>query len=52
MVGVTEMENLSTLQTVASRINADVMADGGANPGYTAYLVEGNDIGGIDVVFW
>ena len=51
VVGVTEMENLSTLQTVASRINADVIAAGGADPGYTAYLVEGNDIGGIDVGF-
>ena len=51
VVGVVEMENLSTLQTIAARINTDVVAAGGANPGYTAYLVEGNDIGGIDVGF-
>jgi predicted extracellular nuclease len=51
IVGVTEMENLSTLQTVADRINADAVAAGGPDPAYSAYLVEGNDIGGIDVGF-
>ena len=45
------MENLSTLQAVATRVNNDVVANGGVNPGYTAYLVEGNDVGGIDVGF-
>jgi predicted extracellular nuclease len=43
------MENLTTLQTVAARVNADAVAAGLPDPGYTAYLVEGNDIGGIDV---
>jgi hypothetical protein len=51
VVGVVEMENLSTLQTLANRINADVVAGGGSSPSYAAYLVEGNDIGGIDVGF-
>src|SRR5262249_8226307 len=32
-------------------INADTVADGGADPQYVAYLVEGFDIGGIDVGF-
>jgi predicted extracellular nuclease len=49
VLGVIEMENLSTLQTLATRINSDVVNGGGVSPGYTAYLVEGNDIGGIDV---
>jgi predicted extracellular nuclease len=51
VVGVVEVENLSTLQMVADRINADVVAAGGVSPGYAAYLVEGNDPGGIDVGF-
>jgi predicted extracellular nuclease len=51
IVGVTEMENLSTLQTVADRINSDAVAAGEPDPSYSAYLVEGNDIGGIDVGF-
>ena len=45
------MENLTTLQAVASRVNSDAVAAGQPNPGYTAYLAEGNDIGGIDVGF-
>lgn len=51
VIGVEEMENLSTLQAVAMKINNDVVAGGGSNPGYVAYLVEGNDVGGIDVGF-
>lgn len=43
IIGVEEMEHLSTLQAVAERIEAD------GGPHYDAYLVEGNDIGGIDV---
>src|SRR5439155_13714695 len=49
VIGVEEMENLTTLQTLAARVNADAVAAGEADPGYTAYLVEGNDVGGIDV---
>lgn len=51
ILGVQEVENLSTLQTLAARINADAVAAGGSNPGYVAYLQEGNDVGGIDVGF-
>ena len=51
VIGVEEMENLTTLQAVATKVNNDVVGGGGSNPGYFAYLVEGNDIGGIDVGF-
>lgn len=51
VIGVIEMENISTLQALATRLNDDTVAAGGANPNYTAHLVEGNDIGGIDVGF-
>src|SRR5215813_6390200 len=52
VIGVEEMENLTTLQTVASQINSDAVAlDGLPNPNYVAFLTEGNDVGGIDVGF-
>jgi uncharacterized protein len=52
VIGVQEMENLTTLQAVAAKVNADAQSiDGLPNPNYVAYLVEGNDIGGIDVGF-
>jgi uncharacterized protein len=51
IIGVEEMENLTTLKAVADKVNADSVAAGQPNPNYTAYLVEGNDIGGIDVGF-
>lgn len=52
VIGVEEMENLSTLQAVATQINNDAVSiDALPNPNYTAYLVEGNDVGGIDVGF-
>ncbi len=51
VLGVEEMENLATLQAVATKLNSDTVAAGGTDPQYTAYLVEGNDIGGIDVGF-
>ncbi len=52
VIGVEEMENLSTLQTVAAKINSDAQTiDGLPNPNYHAYLAEGSDIGGIDVGF-
>jgi len=46
VLAVQEVENLTALQDVAARIHAD-----DASLVYTAYLVEGNDIGGIDVGF-
>ncbi|HUQ50344.1 MAG TPA: lamin tail domain-containing protein, partial [Terriglobales bacterium] len=51
IIGVEEMENLSTLQALAGRINSDAVAAGGVDPQYQAYLEEGNDPGGIDVGF-
>lgn len=49
VIGVEEMENLSTLQALADKVNADATTPGAANPNYHAFLVEGNDVGGIDV---
>ena len=51
VIGIVEMENLSTLQDVANKVNADAVAASQPNPMYQAYLVEGNDIGLIDVGF-
>jgi hypothetical protein len=51
IIGVQEVENLTTLQALADKINNDTVAAGGAHPGYAAYLEEGNDPGGIDVGF-
>lgn len=44
VLGVEEIENLATLQALATQIHTD-----DASLTYTAYLQEGNDIGGIDV---
>ena len=46
-----ELENLTTLQALATKINNDAVAAAQPNPNYQAYLVEGNDVGGIDVGF-
>ncbi|NJC28807.1 hypothetical protein GGR79_000274 [Xanthomonas arboricola] len=51
ILGTVEVENISVLQTLAARINADAIASGQPNPQYVAYLQEGNDVGGIDVGF-
>ena len=51
ILGVVEVENLPTLQALANRLNADLAASGKSSPRYVAFLVEGNDIGGIDVGF-
>jgi uncharacterized protein len=51
IVGVEEMENLATLQAVAARVSADALGSGQPDPQYQAILIEGNDIGGIDVGF-
>ncbi len=51
ILGVEEMENLPALEALAAKVNADAVAAGGPDPGYAAYLVEGNDIGGIDSGF-
>ena len=51
ILGVVEVENLSTLQTLAARLNADALAAGRSKVGYAAWLEEGTDIGGIDSGF-
>ncbi|MBW8862605.1 MAG: nuclease, partial [Acidobacteria bacterium] len=49
LIGVEEMENLTALRAVAAKVNADETAAGRPSPQYEAILLEGNDIGGIDV---
>ncbi|WP_087960681.1 Calx-beta domain-containing protein [Lysobacter antibioticus] len=49
ILGLIEVENLTALQDIAARVNADAVAAGRPDPKYVAYLQEGNDIGGIDV---
>lgn len=51
VIGVVEVENLSTLQDIANKVNNDALNAGDPNPNYQAYLVEGNDVGLIDVGF-
>ena len=45
IIGVQEVDTLATLQALATKVNADA----GEPSLYTAYLVEGNDLDGIDV---
>jgi hypothetical protein len=49
VLAVVEIENLSALQALAARVDADAAAAGEPAPRYRAYLEEGNDVGGIDV---
>jgi predicted extracellular nuclease len=51
VLGVVEVENLSTLQALAAKISADAVAASEPDPQYQAFLEEGNDVGGIDVGF-
>ena len=51
IIGVEEVENLTTLQAVAAKVNNDAAGEGQPDPGYQAFLVEGNDVGGIDSGF-
>ncbi|GAB3379406.1 hypothetical protein GCM10027432_04720 [Lysobacter fragariae] len=47
ILGVVEVENLRVLGMLADRINSTCASA----PGYVPYLVQGNDIGGINVGF-
>jgi len=52
ILGIVEVENLAVLTQLADRINASGAAGTNGctlNPQYVPYLVEGNDVGGIDV---
>jgi predicted extracellular nuclease len=48
IIGIEEMENLNALQALADKVNADAVAAGQPAPNYHAFLIEGNDVGGID----
>ena len=51
IVAVQEAENLPALQVLASRVNADAVTAGDPDPGYVAFLVEGQDPSGLDIGF-
>ena len=51
VIGIEEMEHLTTLQAVAAKVNADAATAGQTGINYEAYLFEGNDPGGIDSGF-
>ena len=51
ILAVVECENLSTLEALAAQIDTDAAGAAQPLPEYAAYLVEGNDVGGIDVGF-
>jgi uncharacterized repeat protein (TIGR01451 family) len=51
VIGMVEIENLAMLQAIATRVNSDAIANSQPDPSYQAFLVEGNDVGGIDVGF-
>ena len=51
IIGVAEAEHEPALAALAARVNADAIAAGDPDPGYVARVVEGNDVGGIDVGF-
>lgn len=49
LLGIVEVENLATLQRLAEAINTNLSGACPENPQYVAHLLEGNDVGGIDV---
>lgn len=51
ILGAVEVEKLAVLQALAAQISADAIAASQPDPQYQAFLVEGNDPGGIDVGF-
>ena len=51
ILGVAEVENIAVLGALADKINADAVAGGQPNPEYQPLLMEGNDVGLIDVGF-
>jgi predicted extracellular nuclease len=51
ILGVVEVENQSALDAIAERISEDARLAGEPDPGYRSWLVEGQDVGGIDVGF-
>jgi hypothetical protein len=51
ILAVEELQNLPTIQALATKINSDAAAAGQPNPNYQAYLSLGNDISGINSGF-
>ncbi|HBD21076.1 MAG TPA: nuclease [Arenimonas sp.] len=51
ILGVVEVENLNALTRLADAINTNVPGTCARNPQYVAYLVEGNDVGKINIGF-
>jgi hypothetical protein len=49
ILGVIEIENLATLERLAEAVNTNVSGACETNPQYVAQLLDGNDVGGIDV---
>lgn len=51
ILAVVEMENLATLTDLANKVNSEAASEGLENPQYAPYLIQGNDVGGINVGF-
>lgn len=51
VVALQEVEKLAVAEALAQRITTDALAASQPDPGYIAYVFEGNDPGGIDVGF-
>lgn len=51
ILGVVEVENLNALSRLAEAINSNLPGTCARNPQYVAYLVEGNDVGKINIGF-
>jgi predicted extracellular nuclease len=51
VLAIQEMNNLSTLQTLAATISSDASAAGQDDPQYDAYLFDGNDPSFINLAF-
>lgn len=46
-----EVENINVLNDLVAKISSDALAANQPDPGYTPYLVQGNDTSGINVAF-
>lgn len=51
IIGAEEIENLAVLNDLSAKISADAVAARQTDPLYVPCLVQGNDIGGINVAF-
>lgn len=51
ILGIVEVEGIDALSALAEAVNANLPGTCARNPQYLAFLVEGNDIGGIDSGF-